>query len=147
MSGEKGESMNNLKQLVVSVFFVALSCTGMHAQTVGMRATVPFDFRAGDKLMPAGQYLIEEHGSWVALRVAGSGKEAVALLTNSALGPDSSHTARLDFSRYGSVYFLTAIWEPYSQNGRQVPTAAREKELAKNVGIPAQAVVVIAGKR
>jgi hypothetical protein len=138
--------MKSLKQFAVSVFFAALSSTGMHAQTA-MRANIPFDFRAGDKLMPAGEYSIEEHGSWVALRVAGSGKEAVALLTNGALGMDSTRSARLDFSRYGSAYFLTAIWEPYSRNGRQVPAAAREKELAKNVGIPAQAVVVIAGKR
>jgi hypothetical protein len=97
--------------------------------------------------MPAGEYLVEEQGSWISLRVAGSGKDAVALLTNGALGMDSSRSARLDFSRYGSVYFLTAIWEPYSRNGRQVPAAAREKELAKSVGTPVQAVVVIAGKR
>lgn len=139
--------MTNLKQFAVLAFFTALSCTGMHAQTAGMRATIPFDFRAGDKLMPAGQYFIQEQGAWVRLRAAGNGKQNVAFLTNGALGVDPSHSARLDFSRYGNAYFLTAIWDPYSQNGRQVPASAREKELAKNRGVPTQAVVVVAGNR
>lgn len=138
--------MKSPKQLVLLALFGALSCTGMHAQIAGMRAVIPFDFHAGDKLMPAGEYLVQHQGSWVTLRVAGDGKKAIALLTNGAVAVDSSRSARLDFSRYGSVYFLTAVWEPYSRNGRQVPAAAGEKELAKN-GVAAQTVVLIAGKR
>lgn len=139
--------MKNLKQFVVSVFFAALSGTGMHAQTASLRANIPFDFRAGNKLMPAGEYSIEEHGSLVVMRSTGDGKETIALLTNSAVGVDSTRNARLEFSRYGSAYFLSAIWEPYSRDGRQVPATAREKELAKNRGVPTQAAIVIAGNR
>jgi hypothetical protein len=117
----------------------------MQGEDASLRANIPFDFHAGDKLLPAGQYLVQERGSVVILRVADSGKPAVILVTNGAIGADSSHKARMEFHRYGRAYFLSAIWNPFSEEGRQVPPTASEKEIAKN-GTPAQAEVVVAGK-
>jgi len=139
--------MKSLKQLAALAVFAALGCTSMHAQNTGMRATIPFDFHAGSTLLPAGQYLVQEQGAFVILRAAEDGKPAAALITNGAIGADSSRGARLEFHRYGNVYFLNAIWSPFSRDGRQVPPTAGEKELAKNGGSRAQPVVVLASKK
>jgi hypothetical protein len=136
--------MKSLKQFAVAASFAALACAGMHAQNAGMRVSIPFDFHAGEKLMPAGQYFIQEQGPWVILRTADGDKHPAALMTNGVFGADSFRGARLDFHRYGSAYFLNAIWNS-SRNGREVPPTAGENELAKNSR--AQPVVVLASNK
>ncbi len=44
--------MKSLKQFVVVVAFAALSGIGLRAQTIDLRAAIPFDFHAGDRLLP-----------------------------------------------------------------------------------------------
>jgi hypothetical protein len=135
--------MESLKQLAVAAIFAALACAGLQAQNVDMRASIPFDFQAGDRLMPAGEYVIHESGPWVIFNHV-DGKATSALLTFGASGGGPAQDARLDFKRYGSVYFVTAVWNSSTHDGRQVPRTAREKELAKrgNVPIPAEVTIV-----
>jgi|HubBroStandDraft_4_1064222.scaffolds.fasta_scaffold1303215_1 hypothetical protein len=138
--------MKNFKPLAVVAFFGALACAGLHAQTVDVRATIPFDFRAGDALMPAGEYLIHEQDSWILLRAADGGKPARILMTIGVVGGDPKD-ARLDFKRYGSEYFLTELWVSSSLDGRQLLPTAREKELAKRGEVPARTAVTIASSK
>jgi hypothetical protein len=133
--------MKSLKQLVVLAILSALACAGLYAQTVDLRATIPFDFRAGNTLMPAGEYEIRGQGPWVLLRLADGGRPSVGLMTNQAVGTDPTRDARLDFNRYGNAYFLAAVWVPFSSDGRQVPATAQEKRLAKR-GVPVQTASV-----
>jgi hypothetical protein len=135
--------MKSFKQLAVVAFFAALTCAGLHAQSLDMRANIPFDFHAGDRLMPAGEYVIHQQGGLVFLRGTDRGGPAPILMTIGLVGADSSRDARLDFKRYGSEYFLSAIWNPFSKDGRQVPQTARQKELAKRGDIPVPAEVTI----
>jgi hypothetical protein len=136
--------MNSLKQLAVVTILAALACAGLLAQSLDMVATIPFDFQAGNKLMPAGEYQIHEQGTWVILRSLDGGKSIAALLTNAATGADPSRGARVDFNRYGGAYFLTTVWSPYSGDGREVPQTSREKELAKRFGAPSKSAVILA---
>jgi hypothetical protein len=131
---------------MVAVFAV-LAGTGLHAQKLDMRATIPFDFRAGNTLMPAGEYDVYRHDHWVVLRLVDGGKPSTAFLTNGAIAADPVRDARLEFNRYGNAYFLTTIWEPFSHDGRQVPRTSREKELAKRGVVPVQTAVVLASNR
>jgi hypothetical protein len=110
--------MKSLKQLVVVAFFAALACAGLQAQRVDMRANIPFDFHAGDRVMPAGEYVIHQQGALVFLREADGGRPAPILMT---IGVDGrvSQEARLEFNRYGSDYFLTAVWNSFTQDGRK----------------------------
>src|ERR1700733_10632861 len=101
--------MKSLKQSVVVTFFAVLACAGLRAQNVDLRATIPFDFHAGDRLIPAGEYVIEGRGPAIFLRVADSGTSVAALLTNNTIARNSSRPARLDFNCYGSEYYLRAI--------------------------------------
>ena len=138
--------MKSMKQLVVVAIFAALACTALHAQSADLRATIPFDFHAAGKLMPAGEYVIHEQGMLVVLREADSGRLAPILMT---IGVVSSNPreAGLDFSHYGNEYFLKAIWSPVSGYGRQFLQTAREREVAKRGIVPVQAEVTLASTK
>jgi hypothetical protein len=138
--------MNRLKHLATATIFAALACTGLHAQSFDMRATIPFDFHAGDKTLPAGEYLIHEEGPLVWLRGEAGGTPSPIMLTFGVSGREP-HQARLDFNCYGSDYFLTKVWDPYSRDGRQLLQTSREKEIAKRGNVPARAVVNIASSK
>src|SRR5579862_1206742 len=137
--------MKNFKQLAVFVIFAALSGIGLRAQDVYLRAAVPFDFHAGGKLMPAGEYMIHEQGPVVFLRTWD--RPGPILMTFGVSNRGPYRKAQLDFNRYGNEYFLTTIWDSYSQDGRQVRKTDREKELAKRGNIPVPAVVTIASSK
>jgi hypothetical protein len=141
-SPEKGAVMKSLKQTVVVTIFAALACTALHAQSVSLQATIPFDFRAGDKLMPAGEYAIQEQGAVIFLRAA-DGKSNLAMFTHGVESRHPSRAARLDFNQYGNEYFLTTIWDSYTQDGREVPPTSRQRELAKQGNVPVLAVVAM----
>jgi len=135
--------MKSLKQFIWVTTFVALAGTGLRAQSVDMRAAIPFDFQAGDKLMPAGEYAIQGQGSVVFLRGADNGSPALALITIGAEGRDASGHARLEFNRYGNEYILAAVWNSFTQDGRQLLQTPRQKELAKRGNVPAQTTVAL----
>src|ERR1700722_7630045 len=137
--------MKSLKHLVVVTIFAALASTGLHSQTVNLLATIPFEFQVGDKLMPAGEYQIQEHGATIWLRNEASGKPSCALLTVGG-HRDRSHKARLDFNVYGSEYFLATVWSPYSEDARKVLPTARQKELSARGAVPAQEDIILASK-
>ncbi len=128
--------MKSLKQFVVVTILAALACTALHAQSVDLRATIPFDFHAGARLLPAGEYVVQEQGAVVILKSAGHGGPASIFLTNGVTSRMQPRSARLEFDRYGAEYFLTAVWSPFSANGRVVPKTNRQKEFARRVDIP-----------
>jgi hypothetical protein len=133
--------------LFVVAAFAALACAGLRAQTVELRANVPFDFQAGGRLVPAGEYLVEGRGVIVFLREAADGKSVSAFITNEANALHGRGKARLEFHRYGGQYFLSEIWDSFSDQGRQLPRTAREKELAQRGDLPAKAVVYLASTK
>jgi hypothetical protein len=123
--------MTNFKQFAGVVIFAALACTGLHAQSLNLRATIPFDFHAGDKLMPAGEYVVHNQGPVVFVSGADRSSPHTLLMTNGAARRASSPPAGLTFNHYGSEYFLETIWSPSVGDGRKTIQTSREKELAK----------------
>jgi len=138
--------MNSLKHLATATIFAALACTGLHAQSFDIRATIPFDFHAGTTTLPAGEYVIHEQGPLVWLRGAVGGTRSPIMITIATTGRELQH-ARLNFNRYGSDYFLTTVWSSSSLDGHQLVQTAREKEIAKRGGVPARVVVNLASSK
>jgi hypothetical protein len=143
--GKKEQSMTIRKQFIAVAIFSALACAGLPAQSADLRATIPFNFHAGDRLMPAGEYLVHLQGPVVIVRPEAGPGPASALLTY-GIGQSlhAPRNARLDFNCYGSEYFLAAVWDSYSQDGRQIQPTPRQKELAKLGDAPAKAMVALA---
>ena len=77
------------------------------AQSNGVRATVPFDFTVGNKLLPAGTYMITP-GSTNVIVVRNHDKPISALVMTVPDGKESKY-GKLVFNRYGDQYFLSEI--------------------------------------
>ncbi len=76
-----------------------------------IRANVPFAFRVGDQLMPAGPYqVLHMHARDVL--VIRSLDDKAAVMVHSISGEYSGDAAKLVFYSYGEAYFLRQVWIP-----------------------------------
>lgn len=98
----------------------------LHAQEAALKAEVPFDFAVGDKMLPAGDYLIFRQG--VFLRIQNRN-------TNSALYiiPNVGEVARdlqprLRFHHLNGFYFLKSIAASSSATSVDLPTSRLEEQ-------------------
>jgi len=116
-------------QRLIAGMFLALVCASLCAQTMNLRATIPFAFRAGEKAMPAGEYTIRHSAGALILHNAVG--PSVILLTNAASRPNAPRDARLSFNRYGEQYFPSSVWTSDSRDGREISKSRVEKEFAR----------------
>ena len=137
-----------MKRLILATgLFAAIACSGLQAQTMNMRASIPFDFRVGTAVLPSGDYLIQQKDSGVLLVVAEHGKASVITLTVGGSHPNSpAGTGTLQFSRYGDDYYLAKVWTGDSEVARTLMKSKRETELAKRFGFSETASVALRNK-
>ena len=129
-------------QRLIAGLLLALVCASLHAQTMNLRGTIPFAFRAGDTQMPAGEYTIRHSAGVLTLHKEGGGPW-VAILTNAASRINPPAESRLSFNRYGERYFLSSVWSQAAGAGLEIQKSRAEKELARqtlreSVGIALQ---------
>lgn len=95
--------------LVMSVALVT-AVVSANGQSPSARASVPFDFIVGDKVLQAGDYSVKPiSSSGEVLRIGNeSSTQSAMSLTMQADG--RSKTAQLVFHRYGQRYFLAEVW-------------------------------------
>jgi hypothetical protein len=140
----KGYKEQIMKQLQFAVGFLAtVASCGLYAQTINMRANIPFDFRMGEALMPAGEYFISHANGVLTLQERQGGNAAAVVLTSGTERREHSDKGVLQFNQYGNAYFLGEISTPDSNTARIVSKTPREKELARRSG-PAQRTTVAA---
>jgi hypothetical protein len=94
--------------------------------TVGsISAHVPFDFTVGDKLLPAGTYVISTENANV-IKIQSSDRRVAILSTTTSDGKESK-TAELVFNKYGDQYFLHEILCSSADMNMAVPASKQEK--------------------
>jgi hypothetical protein len=106
---------------------------------------IPFNFSVGEKSFPAGKYIIERNRKdsdtvWVIRHKNDIGK--ALLLTRPVRANDVAEETRLVFNRYDDLYFLSEIWTPGSQTGREFQISNREKALEKAVAERRQEIIL-----
>jgi hypothetical protein len=126
--------------LVVSI----LAAGPASAKSVdGLRAQIPFDFHVGDRVIPAGDYVVSamtDDEKTLRIRAAGGG-ESAATLTSPKLAKSGSESApRLVFHRYGDQYFLSAVWGD-GETGRALPESKQERSLRRELRVARDARV------
>lgn len=107
---------------------VAAACFPAAAQTE-LRFNVPFNFVAGGKVMPAGEYTVaptfgDTDTAWT---IAGHANGAM-LLTNHLQSGSSAHEISLVFLRSGGQLSLAEIWSS-EETGREVLRSNVKKTL------------------
>lgn len=116
--------------LVVAVAFMA-AVASANGQSSTVIATVPFEFKVGEKALPAGDYTvsrISDSSSALAIRNQVSHKAAMRL-TTPIHARKASNNAKLVFHRYGQTYFLSEIWSVGESTGRQLLKSKQERTM------------------
>ena len=129
-------------QFAVGLLATVASCS-LYAQIMNARANIPFEFRVGEKLMPAGEYWIQHANGWLGLQETGGHRATAAILTYAT--DLKSEKPVIQFNRYGDAYFLGKLSMPGSDTGRAVPKTPRETELAR-ISRPGQRTIAFESK-
>ena len=127
------------------LFLIASAVLSTIAIAQTATAKIPFEFRLGDKEMPAGTYVIRPiHDNALAFQREGSRAPVVVLSSATERTGDKSGGA-LVFRHIGDQYFLAQVWKSHSGIGREVLASKLQQELARN-GAPMKPTVVLATK-
>ena len=123
----------------VALGFLAPGCRGFaQSSSLNLVANIPFAFRSGSTMMPAGKYEIRELSErFVVVRGVDQRRSQIlsTIHTEAFKAPDHG---KLIFHRVGNKYFLYQIWSPNQTSGYQLPKSHAEKETlrAENNPVP-----------
>ena len=132
-----------MKRLHFAVgLLAALVCSGLEAQT-RLEANIPFEFRMGKSILPAGDYVFDYSSHFLAVHQQDGHHTAVMTLTSPVSRTKAPATGVVEFNRYGDAYFFAKIFAARSGEGEGLPMTAREKELASRTApIQTEAIVL-----
>ena len=132
-----------MKRLILAAgLFAATLTASLHAQTMNMQASIPFDFQIGSMVLPSGEYSIRHSGGVLFVQQTSGAHKGGAFLTVGEDRPAGAKAAgTLLFNRYGDTYFLSKVWTAESAQAQAAPKTPREKELARHIGQPGTTTV------
>jgi hypothetical protein len=115
---------------IAAIAFLAIANFAMagtsFAQSKGVRADVPFEFTAGNQLLPAGSYTIEtESEGLIAIKNHDKPIEVLTLVHRD--GAKAPNGGRLMFHKYGNQYFLSEVLCGWADMNVTVPRSNTEK--------------------
>lgn len=108
---------------------------------------IPFNFIVGGKTLPAGEYTVEpnrkdSHNVW--LVQSRDGHASAFFTTMPVRASETQEKTKFVFHKYGDQYFLSQIWTPGGNSGRELLMPRLEREVAKNA-IERQTIVLASG--
>ncbi len=131
----------------VTMLALVAACFPLAAQTATMSVNIPFEFSAGGKIHPAGDYRVSA-SSGTTLIGFSSFDAQVSTQVLASRGDDNgrrSDPSRLVFRRYGDRYFLAELWNAGASVARRVTPTKEETELARALaGRPVETVTLLA---
>jgi hypothetical protein len=119
--------MNRIPAIVLFVLANLVTVGSASAQNRTVQAVVPFDFTAGNKLLPSGTYRITSETPF--LVVIRNTEKAAGMVTRTIPNGKQSKIGVLVFTRYGNQYFLSKILSSSAQISVELPTSQLEKRV------------------
>jgi hypothetical protein len=96
---------------------------------------VPFSFKVGNKVLPAGEYKITADNQVVRVQKTDGKANAITLTQRTRVASQIESDPKLTFRRYGDQYYLSQVWLPDSL-GRELKKPRRENtDLAENYAV------------
>jgi hypothetical protein len=96
--------------------FVLFATTFAYAADTLVKGNIPFQFKAGDKVLPAGQYEFasDNQGRIVTVRSTPAGSSTMVMVfTRLAAGIHTTATdSHVVFDKVGDTYTLSEVWVP-----------------------------------
>lgn len=133
------------KRTLIIAALAMLATTAASAQTINVKAKVPFSFVVGKVSLPAGEYSLQSLGLGHAVEMRNRDAKIAKLVLSNICQSRTATKNKLIFHRYGESYFLSQIWTEGSSLVYDFPMSAREKEMTKNY--PTKEVVLLALNR
>jgi len=121
---------------LISLLSLLLIAGSAIAQTVHVRADIPFNFAVGNKTLPAGMYIIKtisDRDTTTLVVQAQDGQSSTMTNSNAAENLKPANKSKLVFNRYRDHYILSEIWVAGANRGRRLPKTSREKEWARDL--------------
>ncbi len=132
-----------MKRLVLAILTVAAVALPACAQTTAAVGDIPFEFVAGNMIMPAGNYAISFPNERFTVALTGADRHTHVVNSNPKEIPSGMEQSQLVFHKYGDRYFLSEIRTP--MGGREFPISRMEREAISTVSAaPARQVTVVA---
>lgn len=100
------------------------------AQGLKVKVQVPFAFEVSNKTMPAGEYVVWSEHNEVLLRTADG--NIVAMLQSNRVVRNGGKSGQVVFHCYQAHCFLSQLWTPDAEQGREVLESKSEREIAKH---------------
>jgi hypothetical protein len=123
--------MNTKTTLLASLgLLVGLSVAPAYGQVWGVRVKVPFKFVVANKTLPEGDYLLSSVHDEVFVQDS-QGKRVAMVLTNAVGGRTIGKTGEVIFECYADLCFLSQVWTPGQDTGRELLKSRVETEIAK----------------
>jgi hypothetical protein len=121
----------------VVTFFATLAVASVRAQNAGdFSVTIPFEFAAGGKTLPAGDYYIRrnfDHARVVIRLESKSSAESIYLAMHSVQKNNIQDQSKLIFNKYGNQMFLTQVWTAGRSAGEELNKSSHERELQSQI--------------
>jgi hypothetical protein len=132
--------------MAVMVTMVPLLASAQLESNGKVVTNVPFEFRAGSKIVPAGQCTVQRSGMLSQMLLIRNSDKKVGLYSLAQLGDvakGSENETALIFHKYGDQYFLSGIRVAGKTEAYELPETKIEAELrAQNA--PASEEVLVA---
>ena len=136
-----------LKNFTMFSLLLMLTAVSVAAQSERSKITnIPFSFIVGEKTLPAGEYTVEPNRrdyDKVWLVQSRDGHSSALITTMPVRASETQEKTKFVFHKYGDQYFLSQIWTPGGNSGRELLMPRVERELAKNA-IERRTIVVAA---
>lgn len=124
--------MNKRTKLLASLgLLVGLAVPAAKGQVWGVKVRVPFKFVVANKTLPEGEYMLSSVHDELFIQDSG-GKRLAMVSTNAASGRRAvGKTGEVVFECYADICFLSQLWTPGQDTGRELLRSRVEIEMAK----------------
>ena len=139
--------MKNFVGFLLVAMAILATATGAIAQDRVVNATIPFDFTAGERFLPAGQYILFSPYSNV-IEIQSQDKRIVTFVVATHGFEEPASGSQLEFTKYGQHYFLHRIICPVATGmNMMIPSGKpEERVLSHEVKLDLGETVFIAAR-
>lgn len=120
--------------MLMLIGILAVTAEAQSVNGISIRANIPFEFSVGDKLLPAGEYRIQQvnpSSDTAMLQIANANGEARVLVRVQSMRARATNRTALVFNRYGSNYFLSTLAIEGLVDAWQAPKSHAERSVGR----------------
>ncbi len=123
--------MNKKTRLLASLgLLVGLAVAPAYGHVWGVKVKVPFKFVVANKTLPEGEYVFSSVREELFVQDS-EGKRVAMVSTNAVSGRTFGSTGEVVFQCYTDLCFLSQVWTPGQEFGRELLRSRVETEIVK----------------